>query len=51
LRELPARRWRSGCRLGDPTSPALRAHIWTDDKQPWMQIGDDLPVYPKNVTS
>jgi len=37
--------------LDDPTSPTLRAHIWTEDKQPWIQIGDDLPIYPKNVSS
>jgi hypothetical protein len=29
--------------------PSLRAHIWTEDKQPWLQIGDDLPVYEKNI--
>lgn len=35
--------------LDDPTAPTLRAHIWTEDKAPWMQIGDDLPVYEKNI--
>jgi hypothetical protein len=35
--------------LDDPSSPSLRAHIWTEDKQAWMVIGDDLPVYEKNV--
>ena len=35
--------------LDDPTAPVLRAHIWTEDKQPWMHIGDNLPVYPKNI--
>jgi hypothetical protein len=35
--------------LDDPTAPVLRAHIWTEDKQPWMQIGDDLPVYEQNI--
>ena len=35
--------------LDDPTAPVLRAHIWTEDKQPWMPIGDDLPVYEKNI--
>jgi len=35
--------------LDDPTLPVLRAHIWTEDKQPWMQIGDDLPVYEKSI--
>lgn len=35
--------------LDDPTAPTLRAHIWTEDKQPWMQIGDDLPVYEQNI--
>jgi hypothetical protein len=35
--------------LDDPTLPVLRAHIWTEDKQPWMQISDDLPVFEKNI--
>ena len=36
--------------LDDPSSPTMRAHIWTEDKQPWFKIGDDLPVYERNVT-
>jgi hypothetical protein len=36
--------------LDDPTAPTLRAHIWTEDKQPWLQIADDLPVYKQTVT-
>lgn len=36
--------------LDDPTAPTLRAHIWTQDKQPWLQIGDDLPVYKRSVS-
>lgn len=35
--------------LDDPGSATLRAHIWTEDRQPWLQIGDDLPVYEKNI--
>ena len=35
--------------LDDPTGPELKAHIWTEDKQAWMQIGDNLPVYKKNI--
>ena len=35
--------------LDDPTVPVPRAHIWTEDKQPWMSIGDDLPIYQKNI--
>jgi len=35
--------------LDDPSLPSLRAHIWTEDKQPWLRIEDDLPVYAKNV--
>ena len=35
--------------LDDPMSPTMRAHIWTEDKQPWVSIGDALPVYPQNV--
>jgi hypothetical protein len=35
--------------LDDPGAPIPRAHIWTEDKQSWLQIGDDLPVYEKNI--
>jgi len=35
--------------LDDPGAPLPRAHIWTEDKQPWHRIGDDLPVYEKNI--
>jgi hypothetical protein len=35
--------------LDDPSGPELRAHIWTEDKPDWMLIGDDLPVYAKNI--
>jgi hypothetical protein len=35
--------------LDDPCGPTLRAHIWTEDKQPWLQIGDELPVHEKNI--
>ncbi len=35
--------------LDDPAAPVMRAHIWTEDKQPWMHIGDDLPVFEKNA--
>jgi len=35
--------------LDDPTIPVLRAHIWTEDKQPWMSISDDLPVHEQNI--
>ena len=35
--------------LDDPSGPRLRSHIWTEDKQPWMRIGDDLPVYARNA--
>ena len=36
--------------LDNPEAPVLRAHIWTEDKQPWLVIGDDLPVYERNIT-
>ena len=26
------------------------AHIWVEDKLPWVVIGDDLPRYQKTVT-
>jgi hypothetical protein len=35
--------------LDDPGAPLLRAHIWTEDKQPWLAIDDDLPVFRKNA--
>jgi hypothetical protein len=35
--------------LDDPAAPLPRAHIWTEDKQPWLKIGDNLPVYEKNI--
>ncbi|MCP4300458.1 MAG: GFA family protein [Gammaproteobacteria bacterium] len=35
--------------LDDPGAPTPRAHIWTEDKQPWLLIGDDLPVYKQTV--
>jgi len=35
--------------LDKPDAPVLRAHIWTEDKRPWLHIGDDLPVYEKNI--
>lgn len=31
--------------LDDPSAPVLRAHIWTEDKQPWTVICDDLPIF------
>lgn len=34
--------------LDDPNGPKVRAHIWTEDKPPWMVISDDLPVFEKN---
>ena len=35
--------------LDDPSGPTLKAHIFTEDKQPWIRIDDELPVYEKNV--
>lgn len=35
--------------LDRPDLPVFRAHIWTEDKQPWLRIEDDLPVYSKNI--
>lgn len=35
--------------LDDPGLPALRAHIWTEDAQPWLVVDDGLPVYKKNI--
>ena len=35
--------------LDPPGVPAPRAHIWTEDKPPWFQIGDDLPAYERSI--
>jgi len=35
--------------LDNPSAPVLKAHIWTEDKPDWFEIGDDLPVYKKNI--
>ena len=35
--------------LDEPGQPVLRAHIWTEDKQPWLTIDDGLPVYARNI--
>ena len=35
--------------LDYPSAPTLKAHIWTEDKAPWFEIGDNLPVYEKNI--
>lgn len=35
--------------LDDPSAPVLKAHIWTEDKQPWFETGDELPVYKKTI--
>lgn len=35
--------------LDDAAVPEPRAHIWTEDKQPWLQLSDDLPVYERNI--
>ena len=35
--------------LDDPSAPVLKAHFWTEDKQPWFETGDELPVYKKTI--
>ena len=35
--------------LDEPGGPVLRAHIWTEDRQPWLVIGDDLPAFEKQA--
>lgn len=37
--------------VDDSGAPTLCAHIWTEDKQPWMTIADALPVYLKDIGS
>lgn len=35
--------------LDSPDQPVLRAHIWTEDKQPWLVLDESLPIYAKNA--
>lgn len=35
--------------LDDPSIPVLKAHIWTENAQPWMKFNDGLPIYEKNA--
>jgi len=32
--------------LDDPSRYSPQAHVWVDDKAPWVTIGDDLPQFP-----
>lgn len=34
----------------DPSQFPPRAHIWLEDKVPWLTIGDDLPRYRRTIT-
>ena len=36
--------------LDDPSAPVLQAHIWTEDKHPRFEIGDNLPVFAQNAS-
>lgn len=33
----------------DPSEFSPQAHIWVEDKAPWVIIGDDLPQFQKKV--
>lgn len=33
----------------DPSQFSPRAHIWIEDKLPWVEIRDDLPRFEKNA--
>ena len=33
----------------DPSRFSPKAHIWVEDKLPWVVIGDDLPQFPRKV--
>ena len=33
----------------NPSQFAPRAHIWVEDKLPWVVIGDDLPQFPQTA--
>ena len=34
----------------DPSQFKPGAHIWVEDKAPWVTIDDDLPQYPQTVS-
>jgi hypothetical protein len=34
--------------LDDPAAFRPRAHIWTEDKLPWVHLEPDLPAYPQS---
>lgn len=34
----------------DPSEISPAAHIWVEDKLPWVCIDDGLPQYPKTVS-
>jgi hypothetical protein len=36
--------------LDDATGMRPTAHIWVEDKLPWVQIADGLPQYQKGIT-
>jgi hypothetical protein len=35
--------------LDDPAAIAPAAHVWVQDKLPWLVIGDGLPQYPAGM--
>lgn len=37
--------------LAEPERITPRSHIWVEDKAPWLVINDDLPQFPRKVTS
>lgn len=37
--------------LDDATIVVPKAHIWLEDKEPWIEINDELPKYKQRVTS
>jgi hypothetical protein len=36
--------------LGDPADLRPTAHIWVEDKVPWLKIDDGLPQYDETVS-
>jgi len=34
----------------DPSGFSPSAHIWVEDKLPWVTIDDGLPQYPQTVS-
>lgn len=37
--------------LDDTSALVLTGHVWVSRKQPWLNLGDDLPIWPTQPAS